>query len=90
MLAFQLAGLVFVSVIVVLRWHGPPATSHLLYGFLAGTAGAVGLGALYKAMSVGAITRAKRKVEKSLARYRRRLLPWRCHRQPLSGFGKCS
>jgi drug/metabolite transporter (DMT)-like permease len=56
MLAFQLAGLVFVSVIVVLRWHGPPATSHLLYGFLAGTAGAVGLGALYKAMSVGAIS----------------------------------
>ena len=56
MLAFQLAGLVFVSAIVVLRWQGPPATSHLVYGFLAGTAGAIGLGALYRAMAVGAIS----------------------------------
>ncbi len=54
--AFQLVGLVFVSSIVVLRWQGPPATSHLVYGFLAGLAGAVGLGALYRAMSVGAIS----------------------------------
>jgi drug/metabolite transporter (DMT)-like permease len=45
-----------VSAIVVLRWQGPPATSHLVYGFLAGVAGAVGLGALYRAMSVGAIS----------------------------------
>ena len=56
MLAFQLAGLVFVSAIVVLRWQGPPGTLHLVYGFLAGAAGAVGLGALYRAMAVGAIS----------------------------------
>ena len=56
LLAFQLAGLVFVSAIVVARWQGPPGTIHLLYGFLAGAAGAVGLGALYRAMAVGAIS----------------------------------
>jgi len=56
LLAFQLAGLVFVSAIVVLRWQGPPGTIHLVYGFLAGAAGAIGLGALYRAMSVGAIS----------------------------------
>ncbi len=56
LLAFQLAGLVFVSAIVVLRWQGPPATSHLVYGFLAGAIGAIGLGALYRAMAVGAIS----------------------------------
>jgi drug/metabolite transporter (DMT)-like permease len=56
MLAFQLAGLVFVGAIVALRWQGPPATIHLVYGFLAGAAGAVGLGALYRAMSIGAIS----------------------------------
>ncbi len=54
--AFQLAGLVFVSAIVVLRWQGPPGTSHLVYGFLAGAIGTIGLGALYQAMSVGAIS----------------------------------
>ena len=56
LLAFQLGGLVFVSAIVVLRWQGPPGSIHLLYGFLAGAAGAVGLGALYRAMAVGAIS----------------------------------
>ena len=56
LLAFQLAGLAFVSAIVVLRWQGPPGTIHLVYGFLAGVAGAVGLAALYRAMAVGAIS----------------------------------
>ena len=56
MLAFQLAGLVFTLAIVVVRWEAPPGATHLLYGFLAGAAGAVGLTALYRAMAVGAIS----------------------------------
>ena len=54
--AFQLAGLVFVSAIVALRWQSPPGASHLVYGFLAGAVGTIGLGALYRAMSIGAIS----------------------------------
>jgi drug/metabolite transporter (DMT)-like permease len=56
LLAFQLAGLVFVTAVLVLRWQGPPGSVHLLYGFLAGVAGAIGLGALYRAMAIGAIS----------------------------------
>jgi drug/metabolite transporter (DMT)-like permease len=54
--AFQLTGLVFVLAVVALRLQAPPDTSHLVYGFLAGAVGAVGLGALYRAMSIGAIS----------------------------------
>jgi drug/metabolite transporter (DMT)-like permease len=56
LLAFQLAGLVFVSALVVGRWQGPPGSIHLVYGFLGGAAGAIGLAALYRAMAVGAIS----------------------------------
>ncbi len=46
----------FVSAVVLLRWQGPPGSIHLVWGLLAGVAGAVGLTALYRAMAVGAIS----------------------------------
>jgi drug/metabolite transporter (DMT)-like permease len=56
MFAFQVTGLVIVLAVVAARWHGPPEESHLIYGLLAGVSGAVGLTALYRAMTVGAMS----------------------------------
>jgi drug/metabolite transporter (DMT)-like permease len=56
MFGFQVTGLAIVLAIIGLRWQAPPGGSHLVYGLLAGVGGAVGLTALYRAMTVGAMS----------------------------------
>ncbi len=49
----QAAGLGAIALVVAIRGVGPPEARYLLYGSLAGMAGAVGLVALYRGLAVG-------------------------------------
>lgn len=49
----QAAGLVTIVLVVAVRGVGPPDGRYLLYGSLAGLAGAVGLVALYRGLAIG-------------------------------------
>lgn len=49
----QVAGLTSIALVVALRGVGPPEARYLLYGSLAGIAGAVGLAALYRGLAIG-------------------------------------
>jgi drug/metabolite transporter (DMT)-like permease len=49
----QAAGLITIALVVALRGAGPPDGRYLLFGSLAGVAGAVGLAALYRGLAVG-------------------------------------
>lgn len=49
----QAAGLTSIALVVALRGVGPPELGYLLYGALAGVAGAAGLAALYRGLAVG-------------------------------------
>lgn len=49
----QAAGLATIALVVALRGIGPPDGHYLLFGSLAGIAGAVGLAALYRGLAVG-------------------------------------
>jgi drug/metabolite transporter (DMT)-like permease len=49
----QAAGLTTVVLVVAIRGVGPPEGRYLLFGSLAGVAGAVGLAALYRGLAVG-------------------------------------
>jgi drug/metabolite transporter (DMT)-like permease len=49
----QAAGLATIALVVGLRGVGPPEGRYLLFGSLAGVAGAVGLAALYRGLAVG-------------------------------------
>jgi drug/metabolite transporter (DMT)-like permease len=49
----QAAGLATIALVVALRGAGPPEGRYLLFGSLAGVAGAVGLAALYRGLAVG-------------------------------------
>lgn len=49
----QAAGLATIVLVVAVRGVGPPDARYLLYGSLAGMAGAVGLVALYRGLAVG-------------------------------------
>jgi drug/metabolite transporter (DMT)-like permease len=49
----QAAGLTTIVLVVALRGVGPPDSRYLLFGSLAGIAGAVGLAALYRGLAVG-------------------------------------
>jgi drug/metabolite transporter (DMT)-like permease len=49
----QAAGLATIVLVVAVRAVGPPDARYLLYGSLAGMAGAVGLVALYRGLAVG-------------------------------------
>jgi drug/metabolite transporter (DMT)-like permease len=52
----QAAGLVLVLAVVAAQGEGPPASRFLVYAVLAGLAGAVGIGALYRGLAVGAMS----------------------------------
>jgi drug/metabolite transporter (DMT)-like permease len=49
----QAAGLTTIALVVALRGVGPPELRYVIYGSLAGVAGAVGLAALYRGLAVG-------------------------------------
>lgn len=49
----QAAGLTTIALVVALRGAGPPDGRYLIFGALAGVAGAVGLAALYRGLAVG-------------------------------------
>lgn len=52
----QATGLVLVAAFVAARGEGPPETRFFAYAALAGLAGAVGIGALYRGLAVGAMS----------------------------------
>jgi drug/metabolite transporter (DMT)-like permease len=52
----QAAGLALVAAVVTARAEGPPEPRFLAYSALAGVAGAVGIGALYHGLAVGAMS----------------------------------
>lgn len=52
----QAAGLALVAGVVAARGEGPPETLFFAYAALAGVAGAVGIGALYRGLAVGAMS----------------------------------
>lgn len=49
----QLAGLLFIGAIVLIRGEGPQETVALAYGLAGGVVGAVGLSALYRGLAIG-------------------------------------
>src|SRR2546430_15184115 len=49
------AGFVVVVPVLAVRGEGPPGALSLLYGFLAGIAGAIGLAAFYRGLAIGAM-----------------------------------
>jgi drug/metabolite transporter (DMT)-like permease len=51
----QPAGLVLLAVIVLARWDAPPGGVWPLWAALAGIGGAIGIGALYRGLAVGAM-----------------------------------
>jgi drug/metabolite transporter (DMT)-like permease len=52
----QATGLVFVAGFLAVRGDGAPAARYFVYAALAGIAGAVGIGALYRGLAVGAMS----------------------------------
>lgn len=52
----QATGLVLVAAVVAARGDEPPATRFFVYAVLAGFTGAVGIGALYRGLAVGAMS----------------------------------
>jgi drug/metabolite transporter (DMT)-like permease len=52
----QFTGLVLVGVVVALNGDGPPEARYVGYAVLAGLAGAVGIGALYRGLAVGSMS----------------------------------
>lgn len=52
----QATGLAFVAAFVAARGDGPPQARFFAYAALAGVAGAVGIGALYRGLAVGAMS----------------------------------
>jgi drug/metabolite transporter (DMT)-like permease len=52
----QATGLVLVAAVAAARGDGPPATRFFVYAALAGVTGAVGIGALYRGLAVGAMS----------------------------------
>jgi drug/metabolite transporter (DMT)-like permease len=52
----QATGLAFVAAFVGMRGDGPPEARFFAYAALAGVAGAVGIGALYRGLAVGAMS----------------------------------
>jgi drug/metabolite transporter (DMT)-like permease len=52
----QATGLVLVAAVVAARGDDPPATRFFVYAVLAGVTGAVGIGALYRGLAVGAMS----------------------------------
>jgi drug/metabolite transporter (DMT)-like permease len=52
----QATGLALVAAVVAARGEGPPAMRFFVYAALAGVAGAIGVGALYRGLAVGAMS----------------------------------
>ena len=52
----QFTGLLLVGAVVVLSGKGPPEGRYVVYAVLAGLAGAVGIGALYRGLAVGSMS----------------------------------
>jgi drug/metabolite transporter (DMT)-like permease len=52
----QATGLVFVAAFVAAQGDGPPEARFFVYAALAGLAGAIGIGALYRGLAVGAMS----------------------------------
>src|SRR5262245_11675366 len=49
------AGFFVVASVVAARGQGPPGELFLLYGFLSGVVGAIGLAAFYRGLAIGAM-----------------------------------